>query len=409
MKIYHYHPITGVYTATTDALPDPAYPGQFIVPAHATAMAPPTVSGSFDAAVFRAGAWIVMPDYTPYQLFTIADAQPYPNTLKVGDSLPQGVTTQDPTGFDYPRWDGISWVEDGDAKAMDAYLRELMPLKTKFEETLRLLEDDTMRSTVPGLKVMSAPHEQDLHTYLQEMDAYIETIELAGPTRVGTLSLREPVFPLQGAVDKFNLDLFDTQARASSQYAPTLPWQPNTRFEAGQLVYGTNGEGLYVVVAGYVSHPQMSTDITAGDLVPAMPNQPGLRYAPVDNLAELAALAASDYAICKVKDTGFEYVFHLGLATGDVPDNNSTGFWNRVASGSGGGAGGNFRAFEGQTATSSSIISVGLVGFTVSEMLVFVNGSLRLNTEYTYDAGTGEITLNAAMQPNDTWKVLLMS
>jgi len=408
MKIYNYDPLTKVYTTTEDALPDPGDPSAFIIPAHATTVAPPVVSKPF-VAVFESNGWVQKEDNRQSFMWEIATGNAAINNLQIGDPLPQGFTLENPVGLVKPLWDGSHWVENTQwiqQHNFDIYIAEL---KGKFEEALRLVEDDVMRGRIPGLKVMSAPHFQDIENYLLAMDRYISDVELAGPSRLGTLSITEPVFPLTGGVSSFNMGVFDTQARAYSPYTPAIAWRPNERFEAGQLVYGTNGEGLYVVVSGYVSHPQMSTDITAGDLVPAMPNQPGLRYAPVNNLAELAALAASDYAICKVKDTGFEYVFHLGLMTGDVPDNNSTGFWNRVASGSGGGAGGNFRAFEGQTATASPVINVGIVGFTVSEMLVFVNGSLRLNTEYTYDAGTGEITLNAAMQPNDTWKVLLMS
>lgn len=57
MKIYHYHPQTGAYLGEGVADADPLQPGQWLLPAHATADAPPAVFPGHVLA-FEAGYWV---------------------------------------------------------------------------------------------------------------------------------------------------------------------------------------------------------------------------------------------------------------------------------------------------------------------------------------------------------------
>lgn len=58
MKVYHYHPNTGVYLGSSDADPSPLEPGVFLTPALATPKVVPSVpQGS--RAVFKNDQWAI--------------------------------------------------------------------------------------------------------------------------------------------------------------------------------------------------------------------------------------------------------------------------------------------------------------------------------------------------------------
>lgn len=77
MKIYHYHPETGVFIGEGIADPSPLEPGAWLVPAHATEVAPPEVGEGMEAALIE-GAWEVRPIPEPEP-----EAIPEPETTPV--------------------------------------------------------------------------------------------------------------------------------------------------------------------------------------------------------------------------------------------------------------------------------------------------------------------------------------
>lgn len=60
MNIYHYHPVSGAYLGSGMADESPLEPGVWLIPAHATKVAPP-VFGEGEQAVFDGSAWAVLP------------------------------------------------------------------------------------------------------------------------------------------------------------------------------------------------------------------------------------------------------------------------------------------------------------------------------------------------------------
>lgn len=62
MKIYNYHPVTGEYLNSTYADESPAEAGEFLIPKHATAIAP-LEAGAGQVSVFSDGAWSLLPDH----------------------------------------------------------------------------------------------------------------------------------------------------------------------------------------------------------------------------------------------------------------------------------------------------------------------------------------------------------
>lgn len=66
MNIYHYHPVTGQFLSQGQADESPLEPGQYLIPANATEITPPTLN-SGEYTVWSNGAWEVLPVPTPEQ------------------------------------------------------------------------------------------------------------------------------------------------------------------------------------------------------------------------------------------------------------------------------------------------------------------------------------------------------
>lgn len=72
MQIWNYHPITGELLGSSVADPNPVEPGEWIVPAHATPMAPPERQDGH-AVVFAGSSWANLPDHRG-ETWWVADA-----------------------------------------------------------------------------------------------------------------------------------------------------------------------------------------------------------------------------------------------------------------------------------------------------------------------------------------------
>lgn len=60
MRIFHYHPDTGVYLGEGIADPSPLEPDVWLIPAYATSVAPPDAPDGQQALMIR-GAWRLQP------------------------------------------------------------------------------------------------------------------------------------------------------------------------------------------------------------------------------------------------------------------------------------------------------------------------------------------------------------
>lgn len=93
MDIYHYHSVTGEYLGTSQAMPDPLEPGRFLIPAHATEIAPPA-AGEHEVSVFEDGAWSVKPDYRGTEYWLSHDERHV--ITEIGEAVPDGASLTRP-------------------------------------------------------------------------------------------------------------------------------------------------------------------------------------------------------------------------------------------------------------------------------------------------------------------------
>lgn len=74
MKIYNYEKDSGAFVSQGVADESPLEPGQFLIPANATEIAPPKC-GAYEVPVFANGKWAVVPDYRGQTYFDASGAE----------------------------------------------------------------------------------------------------------------------------------------------------------------------------------------------------------------------------------------------------------------------------------------------------------------------------------------------
>ena len=138
MQIYHYNQNTGELTGQTNARPDPLEPGRWLIPKHATTIAPPTI-GENEVAVFASGAWTLQPDYRTTPVWDTATAEPV--QMDGIGPLPDGLTLIEPPDL-FPVWTGDGWGGDVMAAAATKAAQLQAEFTTRMQEPL-LYDGDT--------------------------------------------------------------------------------------------------------------------------------------------------------------------------------------------------------------------------------------------------------------------------
>lgn len=124
MNIYHYHPENGQFLGTSEADESPLEPGVFLVPAYATADAPPSVEEGH-RAVWNNGSWSVEPIPEP---IPEPEPEPIPITWDTVRAQRNSLLTQ------------CDWTQLADAplspeqkSAWSAYRQQLRSVPQTFE------------------------------------------------------------------------------------------------------------------------------------------------------------------------------------------------------------------------------------------------------------------------------------
>lgn len=114
--IYHYHPASGEYTASTQAQMSPLEPDVPLIPAHATTQAPPQ-AGAHQAALFDASAqkWQLVPDWRGVQLYSTADGSEV--AAELGQTPADCAATDKPRPSEAHVWKAGKWALDAAKQA----------------------------------------------------------------------------------------------------------------------------------------------------------------------------------------------------------------------------------------------------------------------------------------------------
>ncbi len=114
MKIYHYGPLTGEYITEGDARPNPLESGEYLIPAHATIIEPPTVIEGM-TRVFNGSEWLQVEDHRGKIIYSTVDA--HQNCMIALGPIAEGYTDLIPG--EYPEWNGSKWIRS-EVKAKEA-------------------------------------------------------------------------------------------------------------------------------------------------------------------------------------------------------------------------------------------------------------------------------------------------
>lgn len=169
MLIYTYDPQSGEYIGSREARPSPLEPGVYLVPANATAVAPPDAQDGC-ARVWTGSAWEQVEDHRGETVYSTATGEVVPITTP--GPLPDGVTALVPGPC--PIWDAeaAAWITDTDALAA----------AVRAERDARLAASDkTQLPDFPLSDEMKAKWASDYRTPLRNLPASWANFPGSGP------------------------------------------------------------------------------------------------------------------------------------------------------------------------------------------------------------------------------------
>ena len=170
MKIYNYHRVTKEFTSVSDARPDPAFPGKWLLPACSTAVAPPSV-GAHEVAIFNGVAWEVQQDYRGVPAWSVVDASPV--IISAIGPLDDDIVILDPSAHNHPVWSGNGWVNDDEAELAAVRKKKILEIKKAY-----LAAEDEATITVNG-----ATYRAD-RVFLAEVDLERRLAEANGESNI---------------------------------------------------------------------------------------------------------------------------------------------------------------------------------------------------------------------------------
>lgn len=112
--IYSYEKETGVFVSEFVADESPLEPGVYLIPAFATDVKPPETN-AHESAVFKDGAWSVVPDWRSVALYSTTDGSTV--SAKLGDTLDSLGATDLPRPDAQHVWKDGAWTLDATLQA----------------------------------------------------------------------------------------------------------------------------------------------------------------------------------------------------------------------------------------------------------------------------------------------------
>lgn len=210
MDIYNYSNITGEYVGTSQADPSPLEQGVWLIPANATEIAPPSVTGN-EVAVFENGAWQKLADFRGTKYWTDSETETEIN--EIGVTVPANATTQAPPTENAPLYD----LTEGAWVLNEARQAEALALAEAQAEKQQLNEEFEPAKLAPALKVLTEK--------LLSADIAAETLSETDAQAVTLLFPKWEVgvaYPL-GRVMQYNSHLYEVMQAHTSQ----ADWAPD--------------------------------------------------------------------------------------------------------------------------------------------------------------------------------------
>ncbi|ARU23686.1 hypothetical protein RSSE_c3303 [Ralstonia solanacearum] len=126
--IYNYHPETGEFLSAAEADPSPLEDDVWLIPAHATDIAPPQADRSAHQIAVFDNEWVIKPDWRDVPLYSTVDGAAV-SIRQIGQVPADVSATEVSPPSPAHSWQKGKWVEDPAKKA--ALLAELKAARTQ--------------------------------------------------------------------------------------------------------------------------------------------------------------------------------------------------------------------------------------------------------------------------------------
>ncbi|BBD08447.1 phage tail assembly chaperone [Desulfovibrio ferrophilus] len=187
MQIFNYHPVTGEYLGNGIARPDPLEEGRFLIPAHATEVAPPE-AGERQASVWADQAWSLMEDHRGEIYYSTVTGEPV--VIEYLGDVPKELTGIAPGDFQI--WDAEAETWADDLQALN--FLHASALRTERDRRVREVYDAAVMQLLRERRkaVAMAGDVAIVDALIADWDAYVDAL----------CSLPDqPGFPWQGPDD----------------------------------------------------------------------------------------------------------------------------------------------------------------------------------------------------------------
>lgn len=110
--------VHGIYVGAETLHADPLMPGEYLLPANATLIKPPSAADNITHG-WDGSTWIETLDYrgqTAYNIFTAA-----PSIIQTVGEIGSFYTLISPASIPFPKWTGVAWITDTIVQADNAH------------------------------------------------------------------------------------------------------------------------------------------------------------------------------------------------------------------------------------------------------------------------------------------------
>jgi len=172
MNVYHYNSVTKEYVGISQANESPLEPGEYLIPANSTTIAPQNV-GQNQVSVYESGVWSIKDDYRGTKYYKKSNGEEHTIT-EINDTVPSDSVTTAPTqGLFKPSWNVSVWEET-------ALIYKTLPVETKAQvdaitrDLIVQLEEEKVKTELLKAMVASQPIPQIWTNFVSARDQLVQ-------------------------------------------------------------------------------------------------------------------------------------------------------------------------------------------------------------------------------------------